>query len=156
MFKIPPLICMDGWTDGRIGMLVDWLDLGFALLMERHHFSVSNVCSVCLLICLSKWFRLVKSESSDSLCSQSSGSSGTHPAIRSLRQQPSRSQSTSSTSSSAARRTTSGKIKQPNLKWKSNSRFTLGVSYGGVCWELHEVNKLCVPARMMKVQVAPP
>ncbi|XP_042346200.1 mdm2-binding protein [Plectropomus leopardus] len=40
--------------------------------------------------------RLVKSESSDSLCSQSSGSSGTHPAIRSLRQQPSRSQSTSS------------------------------------------------------------
>ncbi|XP_049903711.1 mdm2-binding protein isoform X2 [Epinephelus moara] len=40
--------------------------------------------------------RLVKSESSDSLCSQSSGSSGTHPAIRSLRQQPSRSKSTSS------------------------------------------------------------
>ncbi|XP_074510299.1 mdm2-binding protein [Sebastes fasciatus] len=40
--------------------------------------------------------RLVKSESSDSLCSQSSGSSGTHPAIRSLRQQPSRSQSTAS------------------------------------------------------------
>ncbi|TDH11898.1 hypothetical protein EPR50_G00067130 [Perca flavescens] len=40
--------------------------------------------------------RLVKSESSDSLCSQSSGSSGTHPAIRSLRQQPRRSQSTSS------------------------------------------------------------
>ncbi|XP_037640630.1 mdm2-binding protein [Sebastes umbrosus] len=40
--------------------------------------------------------RLVKSESSDSLCSQSSGSSGTHPAIRSLRQQSSRSQSTAS------------------------------------------------------------
>ncbi|XP_034729297.1 mdm2-binding protein [Etheostoma cragini] len=40
--------------------------------------------------------RLVKSESSDSLCSQSSGSSGTHPALRSLRQQPSRSKSTSS------------------------------------------------------------
>uniref|UniRef100_A0A8D2ZNM1 Mdm2-binding protein n=1 Tax=Scophthalmus maximus TaxID=52904 RepID=A0A8D2ZNM1_SCOMX len=39
--------------------------------------------------------RLVKSESSDSLCSQSSGSSGTHSAIRCLRQQPSRSQSTS-------------------------------------------------------------
>ncbi|XP_068591858.1 mdm2-binding protein [Cebidichthys violaceus] len=40
--------------------------------------------------------RLVKSESSDSLCSQSSGSSGTLPAIRSLRQQTSRSQSTAS------------------------------------------------------------
>ncbi|KAK1895213.1 Mdm2-binding protein [Dissostichus eleginoides] len=40
--------------------------------------------------------RLVKSESSESLCSQSSGSSGTHPVIRSLRQQPSRSKSTSS------------------------------------------------------------
>ncbi|XP_036931581.1 mdm2-binding protein isoform X1 [Acanthopagrus latus] len=56
--------------------------------------------------------RLVKSESSDSLCSQSSGSSGTHPAVRILRQQPSRSQSTSSSnspaSSSAARRTSSG------------------------------------------------
>ncbi|XP_060906936.1 mdm2-binding protein isoform X1 [Labrus mixtus] len=58
--------------------------------------------------------RLVKSESSDSLCSQSSGSSGTHPAVRSLRQQPSRSQSTSSTmspsSSSATRRTPSGLV----------------------------------------------
>ncbi|KAF3839989.1 hypothetical protein F7725_018706 [Dissostichus mawsoni] len=40
--------------------------------------------------------RLVKSESSESLCSQSSGSSGTLPVIRSLRQQPSRSKSTSS------------------------------------------------------------
>ncbi|KAL6108958.1 mtbp [Pungitius sinensis] len=40
--------------------------------------------------------RLVKSESSDSLCSQSSGSSGPLAAIRSLRQQPSRSQSTAS------------------------------------------------------------
>ncbi|XP_028281499.1 mdm2-binding protein isoform X2 [Parambassis ranga] len=53
--------------------------------------------------------RLAKSESSDSLCSQSSGSSGTHPVIRSLRQQATRSQSTSSsigtTSSSAARQT---------------------------------------------------
>ncbi|KAM7420437.1 hypothetical protein PAMA_014926 [Pampus argenteus] len=54
--------------------------------------------------------RLVKSESSDSLCSQSSGSSGTHPVIRSLRQQPSRSQSTSTISSSATRRTTSGLV----------------------------------------------
>nr|XP_046255779.1 mdm2-binding protein [Scatophagus argus] len=61
--------------------------------------------------------RLVKSESSDSLCSQSSGSSGTHPVIRSLRQQPSRSQSTSSSnnrsSSSAARRTSSGLVTLP-------------------------------------------
>ncbi|XP_041648354.1 mdm2-binding protein isoform X2 [Cheilinus undulatus] len=58
--------------------------------------------------------RLVKSESSDSLCSQSSGSSGTHPAVRSLRQQPSRSQSTSSTmspsSSSATRRASLGLV----------------------------------------------
>ncbi|XP_070691821.1 mdm2-binding protein [Pempheris klunzingeri] len=58
--------------------------------------------------------RLVKSESSDSLCSQSSGSSGTHPAIRCLRRQPSRSQSTSSTispsSSLAARRTSTGLV----------------------------------------------
>ncbi|TKS81839.1 Mdm2-binding protein [Collichthys lucidus] len=58
--------------------------------------------------------RLAKSESSESLCSQSSGSSGTHPAIRSLRQQPSRSQSTSSSNSpalsSAARRTSSGLV----------------------------------------------
>uniref|UniRef100_A0A672YAX2 MDM2 binding protein n=1 Tax=Sphaeramia orbicularis TaxID=375764 RepID=A0A672YAX2_9TELE len=56
--------------------------------------------------------RLAKSESSDSLCSQSSGSSGTHPAIRSLRRQPSRSQSTSATisttSSSVARAASSG------------------------------------------------
>uniref|UniRef100_A0A3P9NYT5 MDM2 binding protein n=1 Tax=Poecilia reticulata TaxID=8081 RepID=A0A3P9NYT5_POERE len=43
--------------------------------------------------------RLVKSESSDSLCSQSSGSSGTHPSIRSLRQQANRSQSASSCTS---------------------------------------------------------
>ncbi|XP_029360608.1 mdm2-binding protein [Echeneis naucrates] len=58
--------------------------------------------------------RLVKSESSDSLCSQSSGSSGTHPTIRSLRQQPSRSQSTaasiSSSSSSATKQTSSGLV----------------------------------------------
>ncbi|XP_035494524.2 mdm2-binding protein [Scophthalmus maximus] len=57
--------------------------------------------------------RLVKSESSDSLCSQSSGSSGTHSAIRCLRQQPSRSQSTSTPigapcSSATRTRTTSG------------------------------------------------
>ncbi|XP_023265041.1 mdm2-binding protein isoform X3 [Seriola lalandi dorsalis] len=62
--------------------------------------------------------RLVKSESSDSLCSQSSGSSGTHPAIRSLRQQPSRSQSTSasigSSSSLATRRTSSGLVTIPS------------------------------------------
>ncbi|XP_071326550.1 mdm2-binding protein [Trachinotus anak] len=62
--------------------------------------------------------RLVKSESSDSLCSQSSGSSGTHPAIRSLRQQPSRSQSTStsisSSSSSATKRTSSGLVTLPS------------------------------------------
>ncbi|XP_008295644.1 mdm2-binding protein [Stegastes partitus] len=60
--------------------------------------------------------RLVKSESSDSLCSQSSNSSGTHPAIRSLRQQPSRSQSTSSsisTTSSSATRRTSGLVALP-------------------------------------------
>ncbi|XP_026229026.1 mdm2-binding protein [Anabas testudineus] len=60
--------------------------------------------------------RLVKSESSDSLCSQSSGSSGTHPAIRSLRQQPSRSQSISSSiasTSSATRRTSSGLVSLP-------------------------------------------
>ncbi|XP_061772132.1 mdm2-binding protein isoform X2 [Nerophis ophidion] len=58
--------------------------------------------------------RLVKSESSESLCSQSSGSSGTHPAIRSLRQHAGRSQSASSSisSSSAARQTSSGLIKQ--------------------------------------------
>ncbi|KAI3360854.1 hypothetical protein L3Q82_013074 [Scortum barcoo] len=54
--------------------------------------------------------RLVKSESSDSLCSQSSGSSGTHPVIRSLRQQPSRSQSTSS---SIGRRPLSGLVTLP-------------------------------------------
>uniref|UniRef100_A0A672YAX4 MDM2 binding protein n=1 Tax=Sphaeramia orbicularis TaxID=375764 RepID=A0A672YAX4_9TELE len=58
--------------------------------------------------------RLAKSESSDSLCSQSSGSSGTHPAIRSLRRQPSRSQSTSATisttSSSVARAASSVQI----------------------------------------------
>ncbi|XP_061919359.1 mdm2-binding protein isoform X2 [Entelurus aequoreus] len=58
--------------------------------------------------------RLVKSESSESLCSQSSGSSGTHPAIRSLRQHAGRSHSASSSisSSSAARRTSSGLINQ--------------------------------------------
>ncbi|XP_019946597.2 mdm2-binding protein [Paralichthys olivaceus] len=60
--------------------------------------------------------KLVKSESSDSLCSQSSGSSGTHPTIRSLRQQSSRSQSTSvsisasSTLATSTRRTSSGLV----------------------------------------------
>ncbi|KAM4569034.1 mdm2-binding protein [Fundulus diaphanus] len=50
--------------------------------------------------------RLVKSESSDSLCSQSSGSSGPHPALMCLRQQATRSQSASSCKSvsSASRR----------------------------------------------------
>ncbi|KAM6909781.1 mdm2-binding protein [Xenentodon cancila] len=58
--------------------------------------------------------RLVKSESNDSLCSQSSGSSGTHPTIRSLRQQPRRSQSTSSSAgSSSATRQTSGLVALP-------------------------------------------
>ncbi|CAN9514008.1 unnamed protein product [Ophioblennius macclurei] len=60
--------------------------------------------------------RLVKSESSDSLCSQSSSSSGTHPVIRSLRQQPGRSQSSSSSSSSSfsrATRRTSGLAAPP-------------------------------------------
>ncbi|KAJ0000218.1 hypothetical protein NQD34_012060, partial [Periophthalmus magnuspinnatus] len=46
--------------------------------------------------------RLVKSESSDSLCSQSSGSSGTHPTIRSLRRQTGRSQSTTSALTSSS------------------------------------------------------
>uniref|UniRef100_A0A3Q3NHS6 MDM2 binding protein n=1 Tax=Mastacembelus armatus TaxID=205130 RepID=A0A3Q3NHS6_9TELE len=59
--------------------------------------------------------KLVKSESNDSLCSQSSGSTGTHRTVRALRQQPSRSQSTSScissSSSSGERRTSSGKTK---------------------------------------------
>ncbi|KAM4735317.1 mdm2-binding protein isoform 2-T2 [Anableps anableps] len=58
--------------------------------------------------------RLVKSESSDSLCSQSSGSSGTHPAIRSLRQQANRSQSASSCASiSSSTRRPSGLAKLP-------------------------------------------
>ncbi|XP_041842741.1 mdm2-binding protein [Melanotaenia boesemani] len=58
--------------------------------------------------------RLAKSESSDSLCSQSSGSSGTHPAIRSLRQDPTRSQSTSSsTGTFSATRRTSGLVTLP-------------------------------------------
>uniref|UniRef100_A0A8C6URM7 MDM2 binding protein n=1 Tax=Neogobius melanostomus TaxID=47308 RepID=A0A8C6URM7_9GOBI len=48
--------------------------------------------------------RLVKSESSDSLCSQSSGSSGTHPSVRSLRRQTARTQSTSSTLTTSAPR----------------------------------------------------
>ncbi|XP_028327242.1 mdm2-binding protein isoform X2 [Gouania willdenowi] len=54
--------------------------------------------------------RLVKSESCDSLGSHSSGNSGTHPTVMSLRQQASRSRSTSSpmniSPSTATRRTT--------------------------------------------------
>ncbi|XP_056142591.1 mdm2-binding protein [Lampris incognitus] len=56
--------------------------------------------------------RLAKSESSDSLGSQSSTSSGTHPSVRSLRQQPIRSQSASS-SSSATTWTSSGLVNPP-------------------------------------------
>ncbi|XP_076008681.1 mdm2-binding protein [Genypterus blacodes] len=60
--------------------------------------------------------RLVKSESSDSLCSQSSNSSGTHPSLRSLRQQPHRSQSVSSSSvpSAAVGRTATGLVNLPS------------------------------------------
>ncbi|KAK0150762.1 Mdm2-binding protein [Merluccius polli] len=59
--------------------------------------------------------RLAKSESSDSLCSQSSSSSGTHPSVRSLRQQPIRSQSTSASTLPSSlvpptRRTSSGEV----------------------------------------------
>ncbi|XP_061574272.1 mdm2-binding protein isoform X2 [Cololabis saira] len=69
--------------------------------------------------------RLVKSESNDSLCSQSSGSSGTHPTIRSLRQQPSRSQSTSSsTGSSSATRQASGLVALCSDKPKSQQQKT--------------------------------
>ncbi|XP_028984240.1 mdm2-binding protein [Betta splendens] len=60
--------------------------------------------------------RLVKSESSDSLCSQSSGSSGTRAAVR--RQQPSRSQSSSSSIAppppSSVKRTSSGLVTLPS------------------------------------------
>ncbi|KAM4633825.1 mdm2-binding protein [Polymixia lowei] len=61
--------------------------------------------------------RLAKSESSDSIGSQSSSSSGTHPYVRSLRQQPIRSQSVSSSNSStslATRRTSSGLVNPPS------------------------------------------
>ncbi|KAF7665964.1 hypothetical protein LDENG_00125980 [Lucifuga dentata] len=58
--------------------------------------------------------RLVKSESSDSLCSQSSNSSGTHPTLRSLRHQPHRSQSASSISSSAAAQISTGMMNLPS------------------------------------------
>lgn len=58
--------------------------------------------------------RLVKSESSESLCSQSSGSSGTRPGIRTLRRHSCRSQSTTSTftptSSFSARGSTSDTV----------------------------------------------
>ncbi|XP_024917122.1 mdm2-binding protein isoform X2 [Cynoglossus semilaevis] len=67
--------------------------------------------------------RLVKSESSDSLCSMSSNSSGTHPTVRSLRQQPSRSLSTSTSTSTSigavstlvTRRTSSGLVTHPSV-----------------------------------------
>ncbi|XP_030012832.1 mdm2-binding protein [Sphaeramia orbicularis] len=69
--------------------------------------------------------RLAKSESSDSLCSQSSGSSGTHPAIRSLRRQPSRSQSTSATisttSSSVARAASSDLVNSKPQQQKTHN-----------------------------------
>uniref|UniRef100_A0A8C6L4U7 MDM2 binding protein n=1 Tax=Nothobranchius furzeri TaxID=105023 RepID=A0A8C6L4U7_NOTFU len=57
--------------------------------------------------------RLVKSESNDSLCSQSSCNSGPHTDFRSLRQQPIRSQSTSSSirTASATRWTSGEKVK---------------------------------------------
>lgn len=53
--------------------------------------------------------RLVKSESSDSLCSQSSGSSGTQPSLQTLRRPSGRSQSSSSLAlkTSATRRSSS-------------------------------------------------
>lgn len=73
-----------------------------------------------VFVCVFDWPRLVKSESSDSLCSQGSSSSGTHPAVRSLRQQPSRARSSSSSlshpSSSAARRASSGTTKTRRTK----------------------------------------
>ncbi|XP_061674676.1 mdm2-binding protein [Syngnathoides biaculeatus] len=58
--------------------------------------------------------RMAKSESSDSVCSQKSVSRGTHLAVKSLRQQPSRSQSGSSStsSSSVTTRTASGLLNQ--------------------------------------------
>ncbi len=112
--------------NGFIDEWVTWLILGL-WYAECCHVRVDNVDHVCVLACLSEWSRLVKSESSDSLCSQSSNSSGTHPALRSLRQQPSRSQSTSSSSSPsatlAARRTSSssGATKTLELKWEGTS-----------------------------------
>ncbi|TNN02357.1 hypothetical protein fugu_009844 [Takifugu bimaculatus] len=79
--------------------------------------------------------RLVKSESSDSLCSQSSGSSGTHPAVRSLRRQPGRSKSSTSSSfssstglssSSSTRQTASGGATLPSSgKHKPQQQTTL-------------------------------
>uniref|UniRef100_A0A4W5MH95 MDN2-binding protein C-terminal domain-containing protein n=1 Tax=Hucho hucho TaxID=62062 RepID=A0A4W5MH95_9TELE len=58
-----------------------------------------RVC-VCLTLCVSVLSRLAKSESSESLGSVCSGSSGTdtHPAVRGLRPQKTRSQSSSSVS----------------------------------------------------------
>lgn len=75
--------CMNEWIHG-------WMDVGV------YGTCTNDADHVCDLMFLSEWSRLVKSESNDSLCSQSSGSSGTHPAIRSVRQQPTRSQSTAS------------------------------------------------------------
>lgn len=98
-------ICCSGWATSKC--FNRWI----------HWWVNVVICSAYLCVSVFVWSRLVKSESSDSLCSQSSGSSGTHPAVRILRQQPSRSQSTSSSnspaSSSAARRTTSGTTKTP-------------------------------------------
>ncbi|XP_037532998.1 mdm2-binding protein [Nematolebias whitei] len=57
--------------------------------------------------------RLVKSESNDSLCSQSSSSSGARSDFRSLRQQPIRFKSTSSISTSSATGRISGSVSLP-------------------------------------------
>uniref|UniRef100_A0A8C5N7M8 MDM2 binding protein n=1 Tax=Gouania willdenowi TaxID=441366 RepID=A0A8C5N7M8_GOUWI len=66
--------------------------------------------------------RLVKSESCDSLGSHSSGNSGTHPTVMSLRQQASRSRSTSSPmniSPSTATRRTTGEMNQDPTESKN-------------------------------------
>uniref|UniRef100_A0A3Q3GI84 MDM2 binding protein n=1 Tax=Labrus bergylta TaxID=56723 RepID=A0A3Q3GI84_9LABR len=68
-----------------------------------------------------------------------SGSSGTHPAVRSLRQQPSRSQSTSSTmspsSSSATRRTPSGKTRTMLLEVVAKTLKHHGITGEHKCFE---------------------
>uniref|UniRef100_A0A3Q4B1N6 MDM2 binding protein n=1 Tax=Mola mola TaxID=94237 RepID=A0A3Q4B1N6_MOLML len=75
--------------------------------------------------------RLVKSESSDSLCSQSSGSSGTHIGIRSLRQQTSRSQSASSSNSHSS----SSATRQMLLEVVAKTLKHHGISAGHKCFE---------------------